>query len=269
MHAAPLGPQQNYLLAALGRNSFRRVVSHLDLVSLALGEVLYLSCGPMSHAYFPVDCIIANLYVTETGASAESAVVGNDGMLGIGLLMGGKTTTRSAVVVSAGFAYRLPAKAMMCEFNIHDDFLELLLRYTHAVITQIEQTAVCNRHHSIDQQLCRWLLLALDRLPGNKLFMTQELIASMLGVRREGVTDAAGKLQRLGVISYCRGHIAVLDRPALERLCCECYSVVKNEADRLLPTRAPTPTIRKVSDRQYAPVASLPSTMASSITRLR
>jgi CRP-like cAMP-binding protein len=188
----------------------------------------------MRHVYFPTDCIVSLLYVMESGASAEISVVGNEGVVGISLFMGGESTSSRAIVQSAGSAYRLAGQRIKDEFNLHGEMMLLLLRYTQSLITQMSQTAVCNRHHSIDQQLCRWLLLSLDRLSDNTLTMTQELIANMLGVRREGVTEAAGKLQRLGVIDYSRGHITVLDRPKLETLSCECYEVVKRETDRLL-----------------------------------
>jgi CRP-like cAMP-binding protein len=197
--------------------------------------VLYESGDTMRNAYFPIDSIISLLYVMESGASAEISVVGNEGVVGVSLFMGGESTPSRAVVQSAGSAYRLSGQILKDEFNRHGDLMLLLLRYTQSLITQMAQTAVCNRHHSIDQQLCRWLLLSLDRLSDNKLTMTQELIANMLGVRREGVTEAAGKLQHLGVIKYSRGHITVLDRPRLEALSCECYDVVKHETDRLLP----------------------------------
>ncbi len=193
----------------------------------------------MRHVYFPTDSIISLLYVMENGASAEISVVGNEGLIGVALFMGGESTPSRAIVQSAGSAYRLLGQRLKDEFNRHGDLLQLMLRYTQSLITQMAQTAVCNRHHSIDQQLCRWLLLSLDRLPSNRLVMTQELIANMLGVRREGVTSAAGKLERAGVIEYTRGHITVLDRPKLEELCCECYAVVKKETDRLLPYLPP------------------------------
>ena len=201
---------------------------------MPLGMVLYESGDTMRHGYFPTDSIVSLLYVMEDGASAEISVVGNEGLIGIALFMGGESTPSRAIVQSAGSAYRLPGQLMKDEFNRHSELQQLLLRYTQSLLTQMAQTAVCNRHHSIDQQLCRWLLLSMDRLPDNKLNMTQELIANMLGVRREGVTDSAGKLQRQGVIEYHRGHITVLDRSKLEKLCCECYTVVKNECDRLL-----------------------------------
>jgi CRP-like cAMP-binding protein len=210
----------------------------LELVPLPLCKVLYESGDTMRYVYFPTDSIVSLLYVMESGASAEISVVGKDGIVGVSLFMGGESTSSRAVVQSAGSAYRLAGQKLKDEFNRHSELMQLLLRYTQSLITQMAQTAVCNRHHSIDQQLCRWLLLSLDRLPDNKLTMTQELIANMLGVRREGVTEAAGKLQKLGVIDYCRGHITVLDRSKLEALSCECYAVVKRESDRLLPQHA-------------------------------
>ena len=228
-------PQQNHLLAALHVEVQNRVMPHLELVPLPLGKVLYESGDALRHVYFPTDSIVSLLYVMENGASAEISVVGNEGLIGVALFMGGESTPSRAIVQSAGFAYRLVGQRLKDEFNRHGELQILLLRYTQSLITQMAQTAVCNRHHSIDQQLCRWLLLSLDRLPSNRLTMTQELIANMLGVRREGVTDAAGKLQDLGVIEYSRGQITVLDRPKLEMLSCECYAVVKKESDRLLP----------------------------------
>ncbi len=228
-------PQQNHLLAALSPDVQGRIFSHLEKVSLPLGKALYESGDTLRHVYFPTDSIISLLYVMENGASAEISVVGNEGLVGISLFMGGESTPSRAVVQSAGTAYRLAGQLLKDEFNRHGELLQLMLRYTQALITQMAQTAVCNRHHSIDQQLCRWLLLSLDRLPSTRLNMTQELIANMLGVRREGVTDAAGRLQKLGVIEYTRGHIKVIDRPQLEALSCECYSVVKTETARLLP----------------------------------
>lgn len=227
-------PFQNHLLAALPKAEFERLLPHLELVSLPLGDVLYESGCLLNHVYFPTNAIVSLLYVLEDGASAEIAVVGNEGILGISLFMGGETTPSRAVVQSAGFGYRLKSHIIKTEFNRAGPVLRLLLRYTQALITQMTQTAVCNRHHSIEQQLCRWLLLSLDRLPTKSLTMTQDLIANMLGVRREGVTEAAGKLQRAGLIRYTRGHIDVLDRPGLERRVCECYAVVKLEFDRLL-----------------------------------
>lgn len=228
-------PQQNHLIAALPADVMERLLPNLELVPLPLGKVLYESGDTLRHVYFPIDCIVSLLYVMESGASAEISVVGNEGIVGTSLFMGGGSTPSRAIIQSGGYAYRLLAKKFKDEFDRHSEMLLLLLRYTQALITQMAQTAVCNRHHSIDQQLCRWLLLSLDRLPGNQLTMTQELIANMLGVRREGVTEAAGKLQKLGVIEYSRGQITVLDRPHLERLSCECYAVVKRETDRLMP----------------------------------
>ena len=228
-------PQQNHLLAALPAEVQGRLLPYLELVPLPLGKGLYESGDALHHVYFPTDCIVSLLYVMENGASAEISVVGNEGLVGVALFMGGESTPSRAVVQSAGHAYRLLAQRLKDEFNRHGEMLLLMLRYTQSLITQMSQTAVCNRHHSIDQQLCRWLLLSLDRIPGNHLVMTQELIANMLGVRREGVTDAAGKLQKMGVIEYIRGQITVLDRHRLEQLSCECYAVVKKETDRLLP----------------------------------
>jgi CRP-like cAMP-binding protein len=230
-------PQQNHLLAALPPEEFGRLLPYLELVSLPLGEVLYESGNRLRHVYFPTTSIVSLLYVMEDGASAEIAVVGNEGILGIALFMGGETTPSRAVVQSAGHGYRLQAELLKNEFNRAGPMLHLLLRYTQALITQMAQTAVCNRHHSVDQQLCRWLLMSLDRLPSNELSMTQELIANMLGVRREGVTEAAGKLQSAGLIHYRRGHITVINRAGLEARACECYAVVKKEFDRLLPDR--------------------------------
>jgi CRP-like cAMP-binding protein len=227
-------PNQNLLIRALPQAVLQRWLPLLEPVELALGQVLYESGGRLSHVYFPTTSIVSLLYVTEQGASAEIAVVGYEGLLGIALFMGGQSTPSRAVVQSAGKGFRLQARAMLDEFE-GDVFVQrLFLRYTQALITQMSQTAVCNRHHTLDQQLCRWLLLSLDRLRGSELVMTQELIASMLGVRREGVTQAALNLQKAGLIRYSRGHISVLDRPGLERRTCECYAVVKNEYDRLL-----------------------------------
>jgi len=228
-------PRQNHLLAALPAADFERIEPHLELVPMSLGDVLYEPDMPLRYVYFPTSCIVSMLYAMEDGASAEIAIVGNEGMLGISLFMGGETTPSRAVIQSAGHCYRLKAQLLKNEFGRFGAMLHLLLRYTQALITQMAQTAVCNRHHSIDQQLCRWLLLSLDRLSSNELAMTQELIANMLGVRREGVTQAAGKLQDAGLIRYRRGRIVVLDRPGLEARCCECYQVVKTEVDRLLP----------------------------------
>ena len=230
----------NQLLAALPVEEIARWRPSLELVEFRLGQVLYESGSPQSHVYFPSTAIISLLYVTENGQSAEIAVVGNEGVVGIALFMGGETTPFRAVVQSAGTGYRLTAQTIKAEFKRSTPVLHLLLRFTQALITQMAQTAVCNRHHSVDQQLCRWLLLSLDRLRGNELTMTQELIANMLGVRREGVTEAALKLQRAGLISYARGHVKVLDRLGLERRCCECYAVVKAEYARLLPKRTAT-----------------------------
>jgi CRP-like cAMP-binding protein len=226
---------QNHLLDALPASDYTRLKSHLELIPMPLGQVLYEPGAQLRYVYFPTTSIVSLLYVMEDGASAEIAVVGNEGMLGISLFMGGETTPSHAVVQSAGFGIRLKAQLLKDEFARFGPMMHLLLRYTQALITQMAQTAVCNRHHSVDQQLCRWLLLSLDRLASNELSMTQELIANMLGVRREGVTEAAGKLQHAGLIRYQRGTITVLDRPALEARSCECYQVVKTEFDRLLP----------------------------------
>lgn len=232
-------PNQNHLLAALPAEILDRLSPHLELIPMPLGDVLYESGGQLQHVYFPTTAILSLHYVMENGASAEIAGVGNEGVLGISLFMGGNTTPSQATVQTAGYGYRLKARLIMEEFNrtggrrsgtLHN----LFLRYTQALMTQMAQTAVCNRHHSVEQQLCRWLLLTLDRLPSNELTITQELIASMLGVRREGITEAAGRLQLAGLISYRRGHITVLDRSGLESRVCECYAVVKNEFNRLL-----------------------------------
>ena len=228
-------PRQNHLLAALSAGDFDRVSSRLKLVPLPLGEVLYESGRRQRAVYFPTTAIVSLLYLLADGTSAEIAVVGNEGLIGVSLFMGGETTPSRAVVQSAGYAYRLSGKLLKEEFMRGGAMQHLLLRYTQALLTQMAQTAVCNRHHSLDQQLCRWLLLSLDRLAGNELVMTQELIANMLGVRREGVTEAAGNLQDAGLIKYSRGHITVLDRIGLEARTCECYAVVKKEFDRLLP----------------------------------
>ncbi len=232
--------RQNQLLAALPAAEWQRWLPQLERVEMPLGQVLYESGTTLSHVYFPLTAIVSLLYVMENGASAEIAVVGNEGIVGISLFMGGESTPSRAVVQSAGDGFRLKAQTMKDEFNRAGPVLHLLLRYTQALITQMAQTAVCNRHHSLDQQLCRWLLLSLDRLQGNNLVMTQELIANMLGVRREGVTEAALKLQKAGLIRYARGQISVLDRAGLELRTCECYAVVKNEYDRLLPDRLAT-----------------------------
>jgi len=227
-------PSQNHLLAALPTAEFERLAPHLELVPLPLGEVLYEPGGQLQHAYFPTTAIVSLHYVMESGASAETAGVGNEGVVGISLFMGGDTTPSSAVVQTAGHAYRLDSRLLKEEFKRGGLMQHLLLRYTQALITQVTQTAVCNRHHSVEQQLCRWLLLTLDRVSSRELVMTQELVASMLGVRREGITEAAGKLKHAGLISYRRGHISVLERSGLETRVCECYAVVKKELGRLL-----------------------------------
>ncbi len=231
---AIMTPKQNHLLAALPAEIFERILPHLELVSMPLGEVLYESGGQLQYVYFPTTAIVSLHYLMESGASAEISGVGNEGVLGISLFMGGNTTPSLATVQTAGCGYRLKGRLMMEEFNLAGPMMRLMLRYTQALMTQISQTAVCNRHHSIEQQLCRWLLLTLDRLPSNELTITQELIAGMLGVRREGITEAAGNLQRASLISYRRGHITVLDRSGLESHACECYNVVKKEFHRLL-----------------------------------
>ena len=228
-------PTENHLLAALPDAEWQRWLPQLERVEMPLGQVLYESGVTLSHVYFPTTAIVSLLYVMENGASAEIAVVGNEGIVGISLFMGGDSTSSRAVVQSAGLGLRLKAQILKDDFNRAGPVLHLLLRYTQALITQMAQTAVCNRHHSLDQQLCRWLLLSLDRLQGNELVMTQELIANMLGVRREGVTEGALKLQQAGLIRYARGHISVLDRDGLQKRSCECYAVVKKEYARLLP----------------------------------
>src|ERR1700726_3814855 len=233
-------PKTNGLLAALPEDEYQRWHPKLEIVGLPLGKVLYESGGRLSHVYFPTTSIVSLLYVMQDGSSAEIALVGHEGIVGISLFMGGESTPSRAVVQSAGTAFRLRAQMMKDEFNRTGPVLHLLLRYTQALITQMAQTAVCNRHHSLDQQLCRWLLLSLDRLQGNELVMTQELIANMLGVRREGVTEGALKLQHAGLIQYARGRITVLDRAGLERRSCECYAVVRREYERLLPKLTPT-----------------------------
>jgi CRP-like cAMP-binding protein len=233
-------PRNNFLLAALPDPEWQRWQSLLEKVEMPLGQVLYEPGTTLAHVYFPTTSIVSLLYVMENGASAEIAVVGNEGLVGVALFMGGESTPSRAVVQSAGHGLRLKAQFMKNEFNRAGPVLHLLLRYTQALITQMAQTAACNRHHTLDQQLCRWLLLSLDRLGANELAMTQELIANMLGVRREGVTEAALKLQVAGLISYTRGHITVLDRPGLEKRTCECYAVVKREYDRLLPEKLAT-----------------------------
>jgi CRP-like cAMP-binding protein len=237
---ASVEPRQNQLLAALPAADYERLLPHLEPVKLPLGLVVFESGGKLRHLYFPASGIVSLLYAMEDGASTEIAVIGNDGVVGIALFMGGESTPSRAVVQSAGHGYRLKAAVLKTEFARGGSLQHLLLRYTQTLIAQMTQTAVCNRHHAVDQQLCRWLLLSLDRLPSNELAMTQELIANMLGVRREGVTEAAGKLQADGLIRYRRGHITVLDRRKLEARVCECYAVVKKEMDRLLPERTAT-----------------------------
>jgi CRP-like cAMP-binding protein len=231
----PPNPRENRLLAALPTEDLLRWEEHLELIDMPLASVLYESGETLTHVYFPTTAIVSLLYVMEDGSSAEIAVAGREAIVGISLFMGGESTPSRALVQSAGKAFQMKAEYLKQQFNRHSAVLHLLLRYTQALITQMSQTAVCNRHHSIDQQLCRWLLLSLDRLQGDQLVMTQELISNMLGVRREGVTEAALKLQAAGVIKYSRGHITVTNRPALEKLSCECYAVVKKEYDRLLP----------------------------------
>ena len=234
-------PKHNHLVAALSDQVYTRLLPDLEPIAMPLGWVVYESGGPMNYVYFPTTSIVSLLYVMESGASAEIAIAGNEGLVGISLFMGGESTTSRAVVQSAGAGYRIRASVLKREFALGAELQHLALRYTQALITQMAQTAVCNRHHTVDQQLCRWLLLSMDRLPGNELKMTQELIANMLGVRREGVTAAAGHLQAAGLIHYSRGHITILDRKKLEQRVCECYSVVKTEFDRLLPYRLPPP----------------------------
>ena len=236
---SPHSPRQNHLLAALSAEDYQHLLPDLELIPMPLGWAVYESGGRLNYLYFPTTSIVSLLYVMESGASAEIAITGNDGLVGISLFMGGESTPSRAVVQSAGNGYRLKANVMKKEFALGGELQHLALRYTQALLTQMAQTAVCNRHHALEQQLCRWLLLSLDRLPGNELLMTQELIANMLGVRREGVTEAAGKLQAAGLIQYSRGKITVLDRPKLEQRVCECYGVVKKEFDRLLPYKLP------------------------------
>ena len=237
--SSPHSPKQNHLLDALPAADYARLLPHLELVPMPLGWAVYEAGGQMRYLYFPTTSIVSLLYVLENGASAEIAITGNEGLVGISLFMGGESTPSRAVVQSKGNGYRLRASVLKTEFALGGSLQYLSLRYTQALITQMAQTAVCNRHHTLDQQLCRWLLLSLDRLPGNELLMTQELISNMLGVRREGVTAAAGKLQGDGLVKYSRGHIVVLDRPKLEKRVCECYAVVKKEFDRLLPYEVP------------------------------
>jgi CRP-like cAMP-binding protein len=233
-------PLRNHLLAALDPKVLERLSPHLEVIPWSLGEVIYESGALLAYLYFPINSIVSLLRVMADGASAEIAVVGNEGVVGVALFLGGQTTPGRALVQSAGFAYRIPAESLLAEFTRTGGLHDLLLRYTQALLTQMAQTAVCNRHHTVDQQLCRWLLLSLDRLSSSELTMTQELIANMLGVRREGVTEAAGKLQSSGIIHYSRGIITVVDRPQLEARVCECYAVVKQEFDRLLPERRPS-----------------------------
>ena len=238
---SPQTPKQNHLLDALPAVDYERLAPDLELIPMPLGWAVYESGGELGYVYFPTTSIVSLLYVMESGASAEIAIAGNEGLVGISLFMGGESTPSRAVVQSAGNGYRLKASVLKREFARGGNLQHLALRYTQALITQMAQTAVCNRHHALDQQLCRWLLLSLDRLQGDELLMTQELIANMLGVRREGVTEAAGKLQAAGLIQYSRGHIKVLDRSGLEKRTCECYAVVKKEFDRLLPYQIPGP----------------------------
>lgn len=249
-------PHQSYLLDALNADQYERLFPHLELVSLPLGKVLYESGCQLNYVYFPITCIVAKLYLTESGASTEIAVIGNEGFIGIALFMGGGTMTHRAMVISEGYAYRIRAHLILQEFYRFEvrrsgALHYLLLHYIQALMTQISQTAVCNRHHSVDQQLCRWLLLSLDRLPDNKITITQELIAYMLGVRRESVTDAARKLRHKGMIDYHRGHITVLDRLGLEVQVCECYQVVKDEFSRLLPALYVVPPVTSMSRVMY------------------
>jgi CRP-like cAMP-binding protein len=239
-------PQQNHLLGALSELGLARLRPQLERVSMPLGKVLYDAGDTMRHAYFPTDCIVSLLQVMGNGASGEIAVVGNEGLVGIASFMGGESTPSRAIVQSAGFAYRLPGEQLNAEFNRHGEMMRLLLCYTQTLISQMSQTAACNKHHPIDQQLCRWLLLSLDRLRSNRMTMTQELVSNMLGVGPDAVDKAAGKLQDSGAIVYTGGQFTVLDRPKLEQLCCECYAAVKNEAHRLCPYLAP---VRAHQDR--------------------
>ncbi len=238
--------KQNHVLAALPADDYARLAPDLELIPMPLGWVVYESGGHLSYVYFPTTCLVSLLYVMQSGDSAEIAITGNCGLVGISLFMGGESTPSRAVVQSAGHGYRLRASVLKREFALGGNLQHLALRYTQALITQMAQTAVCNRHHALDQQLCRWLLLSLDRLESNELVMTQELIANMLGVRREGVTEAAGNLQAEGLIQYSRGHIKVLDRAKLEKRVCECYAVVKKEYDRLVPYKIPSPTNKTI-----------------------
>ncbi len=240
---SPHSPKQNHVLAVLPDVDYARLLPDLELIAMPLGWAVYESGGHMGFVYFPTTSIVSLLYVMENGSSAEIAVTGNEGMVGISLFMGGESTPSRAVVQSAGNGYRLKASVLKREFALGGNLQHLALRFTQALITQMAQTAVCNRHHTLDQQLCRWLLVSMDRLDGEELVMTQELIANMLGVRREGVTEAAGKLQQDGLIRYSRGHIRIVDRAKLERRVCECYAVLKREYDRLLPYRIPGVTV--------------------------
>lgn len=254
----PQSPTQNHLLAALPMTEFEHIAHHLEVVEMALGEVLFVSGGHVRHVYFPTTAIVSLHYVMENGASSEIVGIGNEGVLGTSLFMGGMAPPSRAIVYTGGYGYRLKAQVLMEEFNRAGGrragvMQHLLLRYTQALLTQVSQAAVCNRHHSVEQQLCRWLLQTLDRLPSNELTMTQELIASMLGVRREGITEAAGHLQQAGVIRYRRGHITVLDRSGLASRVCECYAVVKKEYDRLLPEVQSCQAIHSGSHTHPAP----------------
>jgi len=253
----PHNPNQNHLLAALPAAEFERLAPHLELVPMLLGESLYEPGVELQHVYFPTTAIVSLLYIIESGLSAEIAGVGNEGVLGISLFMGGESTPSSAVVQTAGHGFRLKAELLKIEFARFGPTMHLLLRYTQALITQMAQTAACNRHHSILQQLCRWLLLTLDRLPSQELIMTQELIAGALGVRRESITEAAGKLQRAGFVRFRRGHVAVLERSGLEAGTCECYGVVKKEFGRLLSD---------VQRRQNPSAIAVPRALASTAT---
>jgi len=251
-------PIQNHLLVALPPADYDRLHRCLTPITLRVGDALYEAGSQINHVYFPTTAIVSLLYVTSNGSSSNVAVVGNEGLIGVASFMGGDTTLSRAVVQSAGHAYRLSAAAIRQEFMRGGAVQRLLLRYTQVLLTQMAQTAVCNRHHSLEQQLCRWLLLSLDRLASNHLLMTQELIANMLGVRREGVTEAAGRLQSAGIIEYRRGHITILNRAALEHKACECYHVVKMECDRLLPRAVPertTPVVTKKPQRAFYPAA--------------
>jgi len=238
--SSPHGPQQNHLLAALPAKDYARLLPNLEFIPMPLGWAVYESGSELGYVYFPTTCIVSLLYVMENDSSAEIAIVGNEGLVGVSLFMGGETTPSRAVVQSSGYGFRLKANVLKSEFGLGGALQHLALCYTQALITQMSQTAVCNRHHTLDQQLCRWLLMSLDRLSGYELAMTQELIANMLGVRREGVTQAAQNLQKDGAIQYHRGHITVMDRAKLEKRVCECYAVVKREFDRLLPYEVPS-----------------------------